>query len=863
MAVRLAFAFAVVAVAAASSARAQSSGTPEATAPAPEATSPAPETAPAPVAAFVAPRPLQVPRIGWPEGAPPTDGQVQVKAQLRLGVDGAVVDVKIVSGAGEPFDGAVVAGARQFRFTPALSNGRPVEVLIPFTQTFVPPRVASQAPSDTGPARTAILEGVVREKGTRKPAVEAVVSAAVAGHTYDATTDAKGAFRLALPPGDAVVHIEATGAHAFLRKETLKEGDDLAVKYLVELDSYDPYEAVVEGERERVEVSRTQLRGRELTQIPGTFGDPYRVISVLPGVSSVMSLLPLPVVRGSSPGDTGLLLDGQRVPLLFHLFGGPSVIHPEFIDRVDFYPGGFPVDYGGYTAGIVDGITRRARPDESKVDLDLNLLETGFFARHKLDFADVNATVAGRIGYPGVLLSLANLPVRLSYWDYQARLDGKVGSGLWTMFFYGARDALSTQAADGTFSQAALFEFHRGDLRYTRGDDENGEVVRLVGGYDTTASANAVSTNTWNLGPQLRWYRFVLPQVQLRAGADFTWSKATTDFTQSANQANAVLSTGQTSSVLADTGPVVNGDAWTEARWHATDALLVIPALRAEAYQHSGVTAWDFEPRLMARWKLTDQSLGGTTLKGAFGWFHQPPRLPVPVPGVDEFALNEGLLQSIQSSVGAEVRLGPGVDVDVTTYYNDNDPIIGDLTVNPTSVATVAPTALPGQVPTTTTDTRQAQFVANFFKPTQGRAYGLEVLLRKRDSSRVFGWLAYTLSQSERLQSDGSWASSDFDRTQIVNLVVGTRLPRNWELGGRLLFQTGTPLTTIHAFNGARTPPTFRFDLRIDKRAVWNEWLLDFYVDIVNTTIAAETGGLLGANPLYYVLPTLGLRAVL
>ena len=46
----------------------------------------------------------------------------------------------------------------------------------------------------------------------------------------------------------------------------------------------------------------------ELKKAPGTLGDPFRVIQTLPGVSSVVSLLPFPIVRGSSPSSTGFLL---------------------------------------------------------------------------------------------------------------------------------------------------------------------------------------------------------------------------------------------------------------------------------------------------------------------------------------------------------------------------------------------------------------------------------------------------------------------------------------------------------------------------------------------------------------------------
>ena len=126
----------------------------------------------------------------------------------------------------------------------------------------------------------------------------------------------------------------------------------------------------------------------------------------------------------------------------------------------------------------------------------------------------------------------------------------------------------------------------------------------------------------------------------------------------------------------------------------------------------------------------------------------------------------------------------------------------------------------------------------------------------------MFGWISYTLSRSQRLSPEG-WQLFDFDRLHVLNLVAGLELPRNWEVGTRVLYQTGTPLTTVFGTNVARSDSQFRLDLRFDKRAVWNRWLLDFYVDIVNTTVAAESGGLLGGNSIRYLVPTIGFRAVL
>ena len=96
----------------------------------------------------------------------------------------------------------------------------------------------------------------------------------------------------------------------------------------------------------------------------------------------------------------------------------------------------------------------------------------------------------------------------------------------------------------------------------------------------------------------------------------------------------------------------------------------------------------------------------------------------------------------------------------------------------------------------------------------------------------------------------------DFDRTHILNVVGGMKFARNWELGGRLVFQTGSPLKTREGgFASGRSAPNWRVDLRMDKRVVFNEWLLDFYIEILNIAVTDESGGLIGKEGFRYVLP--------
>ncbi|HTB56416.1 MAG TPA: Plug domain-containing protein, partial [Polyangia bacterium] len=348
---------------------------------------------------FEPPRALAETNVAYPPGAPILAAPVIVTVKLLVDTAGIVQKVEVRSPPQPIFDDAVVAAARAFRFAPARYGGSPVPVEITFTHTFLPPPPpAPVRPVDEGPARTAVLRGKLVELGTRVPVTDATVAAVVGDRRYAVDADRRGRFRLPLPPGTARVSVYAPSHNPFVQQETLAAGQEVVVSYFVERDRYDPYEIVVVGEQHREEVSRITLHGRELQQIPGTFGDPFRVIQTLPGVASVVSLLPFPVVRGASPASTGFLLDGTTIPLLYHLLVGTSVIHPEFIDEIQFFPGGAPAPYGGYTGGIVDGRTVRAGPDQHLIDVDANLLEAGGLVREPIHAIDATMTVAARYG---------------------------------------------------------------------------------------------------------------------------------------------------------------------------------------------------------------------------------------------------------------------------------------------------------------------------------------------------------------------------------------------------------------------------------------------------------------------------------
>jgi len=824
-------------------------------------------TPPAP-AAFEPPRALTPTTVPYPAGAPSHHKPRVVKVKMLVGANGRVQKVVPLTSPQPVFDAAVKRAVSAFRFQPARHAGRPVPVEITFTHTFLPQRPTAVAPSPRrGPPLTSVLRGRLVEMGTRAPVSGATVAALVAGRRYTVEADNReGRFSLRLPAGAARVTVHAAGYLAFLQRETLRPRQRTTVTYYLQRERYDPYEIVVVDQRRRQEVSRISLRGAEIKQIPGTFGDPFRVVQTLPGTASVISLLPFPVVRGASPSSTGFLLDGTRVPLLYHLLVGSSVIHPELIDEVNFYPGGAPVNYGGYTSGIVDGRTHRARADEKLIDLDANLLSIGGLVRWPVKPLGVTVTAAARYGYPGLILSLATDQASLSYWDYQLRVDGGNPVNGWTLFVYGAGDQLDTISPeadpndpDPPLEPALVLQFHRADLRFFGGSGRLRSVLRLVAGFDRTESAGTnVRTGVLEPSARLSWRHGERLTVNLGAeGIYHDLAHASPPENTSGDFSLA--------SVTQDLGLLLVGSTYLEVLWRPTPGWLIRPGVRGDLLYDGETTTGAVDPRLTVRYRLLSPSWselpegsdeGSIWLKGAVGVFHQPPRFVLPLPGLDTMPLKYGLLRSIQASVGVEAPLPLGATVSVEGYFNYMDPTIFDLTVNAQDLNTAANTSL---FPQNTAPSPGAveDLLDRLLSPTVGRAYGLEVLLRRRARNGVYGWISYTLSLSER-QRDGVWAPYDFDRSHLLNLVLGLPLPRNWDLGLRFQYHSGKAATTTYGYNTARTDGYVRVDLRLDKRAVWKGWLLDFYVDLINAAVLPEE--LTPGTVIRYVLPTIGLR---
>ena len=226
-----------------------------------------------------------------------------------------------------------------------------------------------------------LKSGIVRESGTKVALPEAEVTILPEdAEPIATTTDVGGRFELrGVPKGKHLVRVAHAGHEVFSTVEEFSDKELLEVRYFLPARSYNRFETIIRSNKATKEVSRVTLRREEVTAVAGTFGDPLRAIENLPSMARAPLIGGQLLVRGTSPRNTGVYIDGVQVPLLYHFGALTSVINPGFLETIDFYPGGFGAKYGRATAGIVDVKTRSLTMKNCRGYAEEDVFDSGFF----------------------------------------------------------------------------------------------------------------------------------------------------------------------------------------------------------------------------------------------------------------------------------------------------------------------------------------------------------------------------------------------------------------------------------------------------------------------------------------------------
>jgi len=212
-------------------------------------------------------------------------------------------------------------------------------------------------------AQNAMVRGFVYEASSGEPIIFSNVY--LEGTTYGGSTDINGHFNITkIPRGNYTLLVTFLGYDTL--RETIQLQENTIINRRFELKEGSVSLSTVDVSAERIEAqtetktSVVNLTPRTLKKIPSIGGqaDLAQYLQVIPGVVFTGDQGGQLYIRGGSPIQNKVLLDGMIVYNPFHSIGLFSVFDTEIIRNAEVFTGGFSADYGGRISSIMDITTR-------------------------------------------------------------------------------------------------------------------------------------------------------------------------------------------------------------------------------------------------------------------------------------------------------------------------------------------------------------------------------------------------------------------------------------------------------------------------------------------------------------------------
>ncbi len=681
------------------------------------------------------------------------------------------------------------------------------------------------------------LHGRLWERGTKKPLFEANIF--ILPHKIKAVTNQKGEFSFEdIPKSSCQIVINVSGYNKYEEKDLcLKNQDNLSI-YLEKI-SYTTFETTVSAKVIKRDDQSMSLTQEEFLKMPGSFGgDPIRAAQNLPGVGQSGASAQI-IVQGAGVDDTAYVIDGHRVPNVFHFGGLSSIVSPESVERIDFLPSGYGPEYGKAMGGVIGLTTKPPVQDRWHAMAFIDLLNTGALAEGPLD-PQSSLLISGRYSYIGqVLTAVAKenddfaLTAAPTFYDvtsiYKRQLNA---NNQFKTTFVASRDELELVLGKAANNDTAL-----------RGEFKNiSSFVRLIPQLSTEFDAQTKMENSLGFGRDAiliningRYLDIDAKVISQRSEIVKEWRPTFktyfgldnyfTSSTVKVNLPNYYLVGGVSNPFsVGDQRKFVSKGHDSELAAYLRQEIKTspdsrwtyLPNFRLDHFTVNNDTT--LAPRFQVRYQL-DSSL---LLRASVGKYVQPP-LPQET---SQYYGNPGIKSpyAIHYTMGfsKDFREGSTQGFEFTNNYFYKD--LKRLVVS--------------------------DIQTNYANQGTGKIYGGEIQAKYR----LNNWssqVVYTYLHSRRTIPVYGTSPSEFDQTHNLNLIGGYSKGR-WSYSTRLRYVTGNPYTPIDASTydsdndvyiptrGAIYSKRFAnfksLDLRVDRKFIYDTWIMTGYLDIQNMT---------------------------
>lgn len=716
------------------------------------------------------------------------------------------------------------------------------------------------------------IKGTVIDKASRQPLE--FINVLVLGLGRGGVTDAEGHFNIGeVPPGIYRLQASAVGYKTILTPEYIVSTKDLTIQIeteenLTELEGV----TVTASPFRRDPESPVGLRIiglQEIEKSPGANRDISRIVQSYPGVAfSPAGYRNDLIVRGGSPSENRFYLDGVEIPNINHFStqgasGGPvGIINADLIREVNFYTGAFPTDRGNAMSSVLDFKLRDGDMERNSLKATLGASEVSLASNGHIG-KKTFYLVSVRQSYLQFLFDMLGLPFLPTFTDAQFKLKTRFNANNeLTILGLGGIDNMKLNTKlDGekaeyilsylpkiqqeTFTLGAVYRHYAGihvqsvvvshsylnnrNTKYLNNDESSADNLSLkLRSVEQETKFRIENTSTFG-----NW--------KINFGANLDYSQYTNTTFQ-----RVYIDEGRTFDyhtylgmwrwgIFGTINYATTDERFTASLGVRTDANNFSSGMKGMGDQLS--------PRLSLSYRLTD----GLYLSGNAGLYYQLP----PYTGLG-FKDNNGAwvnkylryMSVSQESLGLSWHPGNTFELSAEGFYKQYDKI-------PFSIADGIPLACKGN---------DYGVIGNeaLSSTAQGRAYGIEILMKWLIAKKLNLASSFTLFKSEyRNNKQSEYIASAWDNRYIFNMSGTYNFPHNWSLGMKISCIGGAPYTPYDVeksslvtawnaqgrpyydytkYNTGRLPAFGQLDVRVDKTFYLKRCMLGFYIDLQNVT---------------------------
>lgn len=631
----------------------------------------------------------------------------------------------------------------------------------------------------------ASVSGYVKDKSNGETLLGATVS--IPETKRGSKTNKSGFYSISnLTPGEYTVQISYIGYESVQKKITLKKKEKLRLDIELAVGEAISDEVIITAKREEdkreISVSKVNIPVVAIKEIRiGGESDVFRSLQMLPGVLTSSQISSGLFVRGGSPDQNLVLLDGATVYNPSHLFGFISTFNTDAIKDVELIKGGYPAQYGNRLSAVLNLTQKDGNREKFEGLASIGMLSSRLSLQVPLFTGSF--MLSGRTTYLELIKKFMTedpknpLP-NFNFYDLNAKISQDISAD--DKFFISGFMSKDGLTLDNTGVNLEMDISNKlASARWNRiwSDNVFSNVIISYSKYDNNLKVNQSGYKSLMMNyiedytGKINFEWFISDKITSVLGYELNLFK----FSYLQNF------TGETDSTQAGIGSAslnikvneVNRALFSHWNWQVTDLFSVQAGLRGYYWQQSDKFLVD--PRLALRYQLDEN----TFAKFSWGIFHQSLRLA----SMPDFSFFDTWLPT-DSTVGAsnsqhfiaslETNIFRNINLSVDVYYK----MMNEMGI-------INQTAYKGNA------------VRDMFEIGTAQAYGAEIFIQKQ-SGKFTGWFGYAFGVINATFANINYGKSfhpKYDRTHDLKLVLQYTLNKNWDFGANFIFQSGQSYT--------------------------------------------------------------------